>query len=153
MCPGRKKVKFPVFLSGLYAVPLLDNFLAACTGCRKKVVFAIIHNQNLPNQFPSFDGEHFPRPFGKKMHFGLISYIFQLSQKSHTPIWNGKCNGIMGIDRNQGNRCSGLCQTTGLVYKTIAWAAVATPTPTEALILQPTLRRAESSRTHVRSTF
>ena len=62
----------------------------------------------------------------------------------------GKLWKTMEIHRNQ---CSGLCQTIDLVYKTIALAAMATPTPIVALILQPTLRLAESSRTHVRSTF
>ena len=66
-----KKVFCILFFRPLHALPLPTNFSPACTGCQKKVVFAIMDNQNLPNPFFPLHGEFFPRPFGKKIDFPL----------------------------------------------------------------------------------
>ena len=70
-----KKVISIVFLRGLHALPLPTNFSPACTGGQKKVVFAIMDNQNLPNRFFPLHGELSPRPFGRKMYFPSNSYF------------------------------------------------------------------------------
>ncbi len=82
---SEKKVISIVFFRLVYALPLPTNFPPACTGCQKKVVFAIMDNQNLPNRFSPLHGEFFPRPFGKKMYFPLKSYFFTLAQKIPPP--------------------------------------------------------------------
>ena len=66
-----KKVFTRAFIRQLYALPSPTNFSPACTGCQKKVVFAIMDNQNLPNHFFPLGGEFFPRSFGKKTDFPL----------------------------------------------------------------------------------
>ena len=70
-----KKGFCTVNFRSLHALPLPTNFSPACTGCQKKVVFAIMDNQNLPNRFFALHGELFPRPFGKKMYFPSKSYF------------------------------------------------------------------------------
>ena len=76
-----KKVCCTLFVRSLHALPLPTNFSPACTGCQKKVVFAIMDNQNLPNRFSPLHGEFFPRPFGKEVCFPLKSYFFTTPSK------------------------------------------------------------------------
>ena len=78
---SNKKGFCSVFFRPLHALPLPTNFSPACTGCQKKVVFAIMDNQNLPNRFFPLHGELFPRPFGRKMYFPPESYIFTTPSK------------------------------------------------------------------------
>ena len=75
------KVISIVFFRFWHALPLPTNFSPACTGCQKKVVFAIMDNQNLPNRFFPLHGELFPRPFGKKMYSPSESYFLTTPSK------------------------------------------------------------------------
>ena len=81
-----KKVFCRAFIWQLYVLPLPDNFSAAYTWCPKQVVFVIMDNQNLPRYFFPLRGELFPRPFGKKIDFGLRSNFFSFSPKNLYPI-------------------------------------------------------------------
>ena len=74
-CTNKKEIS-SLFVRSLHALPLPTNFSPACTGCQKKVVFAIMDNQNLPNRFFPLHGELFPRPFGRKMYLPSNPYFF-----------------------------------------------------------------------------